>query len=312
MPRSLISTGTSPFDSSLLGASADGTDAFFFTRDRLVPQDANGTLVKLYDARADGGFCPRPTAGRCKASDECHGAGTRARRAGGDQHAHRKPVATRKPGKLRSTQGQGQAQRRAAARRRTHRRGSTRRGSTAASATQTMRCQGSASPRRRHRRDRMLAAFSACARRSPREDDRILHLDHLDHRGRRSPRHRDLLHACLTRAIRRRRGTSIFNAPEGIFGNPQAIDRCTSLDFAQTQCPPTSQAGLITLHANYEGNPTTCSGTAPLYDLEPGRDQTALLRLHRADPQHPDPDPGHRPDRRPTTACASPSPTSPS
>ena len=34
----LISTGTSPFDSSLLGVSADGTDAYFFTRDTLVPQ----------------------------------------------------------------------------------------------------------------------------------------------------------------------------------------------------------------------------------------------------------------------------------
>ena len=36
---SLISTGLSPFNSSLLSASADGKDAFFFTRDTLVPQD---------------------------------------------------------------------------------------------------------------------------------------------------------------------------------------------------------------------------------------------------------------------------------
>ena len=48
----LISTGTSPFDSSLLGVSANGTDAYFFTRDTLVPQDENGQLVKIYDARA--------------------------------------------------------------------------------------------------------------------------------------------------------------------------------------------------------------------------------------------------------------------
>ena len=48
--------GLSPFDSSLLGVSADGTDAYFFTRDVLVPQDKNGSLVKLYDARAEGGF----------------------------------------------------------------------------------------------------------------------------------------------------------------------------------------------------------------------------------------------------------------
>ena len=72
----LISTGTSPFDSSLLGVSADGTDAYFFTRDTLVPQDQNGTLTKIYDARELGGFpfIPRPPP--CKASDECHGPGS--------------------------------------------------------------------------------------------------------------------------------------------------------------------------------------------------------------------------------------------
>ena len=52
----LISAGTSPFDSSLLGASADGTDAYFFTRDTLVTSDENGPRVKIYDARVDGGF----------------------------------------------------------------------------------------------------------------------------------------------------------------------------------------------------------------------------------------------------------------
>jgi hypothetical protein len=72
----LISTGTSPFDSSLLGISSDGTDAFFFTRDSLVPQDENGSLVKIYDARAEGGFPYVPPAVPCKASDECHGRGS--------------------------------------------------------------------------------------------------------------------------------------------------------------------------------------------------------------------------------------------
>jgi hypothetical protein len=72
----LISTGTSPFASSLLGVSADGADAYFFTRDRLVPQDENGTLVKIYDARQEGGFPYTPPPPLCKASDECHGAGS--------------------------------------------------------------------------------------------------------------------------------------------------------------------------------------------------------------------------------------------
>jgi hypothetical protein len=69
----LISPGLSPYDSTLLSASADGTDAFFFTRDTLVHQDRNRTLVKLYDARADGGFAFIPPAVPCRASDECHG-----------------------------------------------------------------------------------------------------------------------------------------------------------------------------------------------------------------------------------------------
>ncbi len=69
----LISTGTSRFDSKLLGVSAAGTDALFFTRDVLVPQDENGTLTKIYDARELGGFPYIPPPVPCKASDECHG-----------------------------------------------------------------------------------------------------------------------------------------------------------------------------------------------------------------------------------------------
>jgi hypothetical protein len=73
---SLISTGLSPFNTTLLTASANGTDAYFFTRDSLAPQDQNGSLVKLYDAREGGGFPYTPPPVSCKASDECHGAGS--------------------------------------------------------------------------------------------------------------------------------------------------------------------------------------------------------------------------------------------
>jgi len=72
----LISTGSSPFDSSLLGVSADGADAYFFTRDTLVPQDQNGELVKIYDARELGGFPYVPPQPQCASSDECHGPGS--------------------------------------------------------------------------------------------------------------------------------------------------------------------------------------------------------------------------------------------
>ena len=76
----LISTGTSLYASSLLGVSADGTDAYFFTREKLATEDENGNTVKIYDARAFGGFPFVPPAVPCKASDECHGPASRIRR----------------------------------------------------------------------------------------------------------------------------------------------------------------------------------------------------------------------------------------
>ena len=74
----LISTGASPLDSALLGVSADGTDAYFFTHEPIVASDDNGTRVKLYDARENGGFPQAPPPHQCQASDECHGPGTPA------------------------------------------------------------------------------------------------------------------------------------------------------------------------------------------------------------------------------------------
>ena len=71
----------------------------------------------------------------------------------------------------------------------------------------------------------------------------------------------------------------IFNAPEGVFGNPNAIAQCTSVQFALDECSPNSQAGLITIYANYEGNTKYLLGTAPIYDVVPGPGQTALFAL---------------------------------
>jgi hypothetical protein len=46
----------------------------------------------------------------------------------------------------------------------------------------------------------------------------------------------------------------IFNAPQGLFGNPYAITHCTSADFALDQCPSNSQAGVITVYASQSGD----------------------------------------------------------
>lgn len=76
--QQLISSGASPFDSGLLTASANGVDVYFFTHDTLAKEDTNGSVTKIYDAREDGGFFVLPEPPQCAASDECHGAGTKA------------------------------------------------------------------------------------------------------------------------------------------------------------------------------------------------------------------------------------------
>jgi hypothetical protein len=67
----------------------------------------------------------------------------------------------------------------------------------------------------------------------------------------------------------------IFNAPTGVFGNPRAITQCLPADFALQQCPPDSQIGLITLRANYLGNPEYLLGTAPVFTVLPGAGEAA-------------------------------------
>jgi hypothetical protein len=74
----LISTGVSPYESGLLSVSRDGRDAFFFTREQLVPEDENELGMRIYDAREEGGLFVIPSSPPCAASDECHGPGTAA------------------------------------------------------------------------------------------------------------------------------------------------------------------------------------------------------------------------------------------
>ncbi len=64
-----------------------------------------------------------------------------------------------------------------------------------------------------------------------------------------------------------------FNAPEGVFGNPTATPRCEASEFALSQCSPNTQVGLMTVRANYEGNPSNLLGTAPIYNMVPNGDE---------------------------------------
>ena len=66
-----------------------------------------------------------------------------------------------------------------------------------------------------------------------------------------------------------------FDAPPGVFGNPGVVTQCRSADFALQECPPNAQVGLITVRANHAGDPDDLLGTAPLYSVDPGPDETA-------------------------------------
>jgi hypothetical protein len=72
----LISSGTSANDSVYLGNGDDGKDVFFFTTDTLVPQDRNGSVFKLYDARVGGGFPAPPEPSPPCAGEGCRGPAT--------------------------------------------------------------------------------------------------------------------------------------------------------------------------------------------------------------------------------------------
>jgi hypothetical protein len=63
------------------------------------------------------------------------------------------------------------------------------------------------------------------------------------------------------------------NLPSGLFGNPNAITPCIPADFALMQCSTDSQAGIITIRANNEGNPNVLLGTAPIYVVSPRPDK---------------------------------------
>ena len=68
-----------------------------------------------------------------------------------------------------------------------------------------------------------------------------------------------------------------INMPEGVFGNPGAIFRCRAAIFVVNECQPGAQAGLITIVANYEGNPNFVLGTTPIYNMQVLGDEAARM-----------------------------------
>jgi hypothetical protein len=63
-------------EAGLSGVSEDGKNVFFETYASLVGQDTNGSFLKYYDARTNGGFPYVPPSAPCPSADECHGPGS--------------------------------------------------------------------------------------------------------------------------------------------------------------------------------------------------------------------------------------------
>jgi hypothetical protein len=70
----LISSGTSPNESSFIGASESGDDAFFLSHQQLVPQDTEEEMHVIYDARVDGGLPAIASPPPCTTADACRSA----------------------------------------------------------------------------------------------------------------------------------------------------------------------------------------------------------------------------------------------
>jgi hypothetical protein len=64
---------------------------------------------------------------------------------------------------------------------------------------------------------------------------------------------------------------------QGVFGNPGSIYKCRAAVFVENECQPGAQAGLITLVANYEGDPNYVLGTTPIYNMQVLGDEAARL-----------------------------------
>ena len=282
----LISTGTGPSTSSLLGASADGSRRLLLhPRRPSPPSDHNGGRVKIYDARerrrlpvraAAACHARRPTSATAPAAAD-------AAAADDPQHA---PGTPRRPGCLGTARRCGQfagraravAKKRHASKARASRTGGRTtwlsadtgcrllRRSALVLAAALDRAPRVRRPRSRERGDRRFTTTTSTTQAGGHPDlSTSFTLD--------SPGEPEAAQ------------NVIFNAPEGIFGNPNAITHCTSSDFALDECPPNSQAGLITVYANYEGKPDHLLGTAPIFDIEPQTGADGALRLHRADPR---------------------------
>ena len=253
-------------------------------------RDHNGQAMKIYDAREGGGIFVIPPPPPCAASDECHGPGT-GRAAAADRHLQgdrrqREAAAEAVQEGLRQEARQVREE---AAQEAPGEHGRRKRGREVDDARQRL----TATAARRGWSLALLAPAPAqAAIKIESFDDDELRLP-----GRRPSRPDDLVHA---RRTRRHRGGQnvVFNAPEGIFGNPNALTRCT-VGRLRPRAVPGRLAGRPG-HGprQLQRRPELpARHRAALRHGAPGG-ETARFSLHRPDSRHPDRDPGRGADRR--------------
>lgn len=68
-----------------------------------------------------------------------------------------------------------------------------------------------------------------------------------------------------------------LSLPPGLFLAPFGSQPCAPEDFDSSECPLTSQVGLIMIYADYEGDPAHLMGTEPVYLLEPTAEEPERL-----------------------------------
>ena len=251
----------------------------------------------------------RPAAPPCAASDECHGAGTERPGPAQHQHRHRRRWQRRSSACRRHLQEalrQAQRQVREEEEQRRRNRASASRATGMAERKMTKETM------RMSRRAigslfavlAVAAVIAALAAGQP--DDRQLRSRLLEHRGRRPsrPDHEVVLDDPGQPEVAK---DVTMNLPAGVFGNPGAIFKCRSADFAVNHCTPGSQVGMITIIANYEGDPNNVLGTGPGLQHGDGQPKTKPPGCAFVAPTVNIPiiDPDHGPQRLATTACGS-------
>ena len=267
----LISTGQGPFDSGLLAVTADGANAFFFTRETLARNDPNGNLMKLYTPASNGGFLVIPPPPDCVASDECHGPGSAAGTAPGDRDRRGHRGNSPKPKHVQEglRQEERQVRQEEAKKKKQHKKKA---GTMSKETTMSTQAKGSWASRYCGRPLPATLAGSLCRprgmlrRRPPRAARK-------SNPSASPPRNREPAatptSACRSssnpRANPRRPKRRRQHAGRSLRQPERGHAAARSVDFALEQCPPASQAGLITVRANHDGESDNLLGTAPIF-----------------------------------------------